>query len=97
MSQVVVTVDALKARREKSLNQEHTIEREAGYAQWRLSDATKTHPVAKLIGIAILPIMVLWGLLMATMGVALSITLGLFKVLGAVIGGGGGRGADRKR
>ena len=87
MSQVIVTNDPLKARREKTREQERRIDRESQFTRWRRSDITGPDPVAKLIGLAVLPILGLWGILCAVMTLALTVVNYVFKGLGRVIGG----------
>ncbi len=87
MSQVVVTDDKLKASRECSKAQEHRIKTEEGFARWRRSDITGADPVAKAIGLAVLPVLGLWAILGVIGAVMLELVNALFKVLGNLIGG----------
>ncbi len=87
MSQVVVTEDSLKVLRERSRAQEHRIKKDDGVAKWRRSDITGSDPVAKAIGLAVLPVLGLWLILAVIGAVMVEIVNGIFKVLGSVIGG----------
>lgn len=87
MSQVVVTHDALQKSRDASLVQEKNIDSESEYQHWRMSDATKTHPVAKMVGVATFPILALWSLLSIGLGFAVALIVGLMKVLGRLMPG----------
>lgn len=87
MSQVIVTNDQLKPKREKSRAQEQRIDRESQFGRWRRSDITGPDPVAKLIGVAAMPILALWGLLVGLMGVIVAAVNFLFKGLGKLVGG----------
>ena len=87
MSQVIVTQDRLRQRREASGQQERTIEREAEFAKWRRSDITGRDPVAAAVGFAVLPIVALWGLLCGLMVIVLEALRAVFWVFGRVLGG----------
>jgi hypothetical protein len=86
MSQVVVTEDALKARRIKSGDQERKIDREGLFNQWRRSDITRFDPVAALVGVAALPVLVSWYIIGTVVKVAIYVAIGISRVLGALIG-----------
>lgn len=86
MSQVIVTVDRYKAKREASRAQEMKITQDVRLAKWKKSDISGKDPVAMLAGIAFLPILGMWMGLMAVMMLMLSFLRYLFKGLGMVIG-----------
>jgi hypothetical protein len=87
LSQVIVTNDKLKPKREKSRQQERGIEREEEFARWRMNDVTGKDAFAALVGYGVTPILALWGLLMGAMAVMLGIERVLFRGLGKLIGG----------
>lgn len=87
MSQVIVTSDNLNAKRAKSKGQEDRISTEDDFRKWKRSDVTGSDPVAKLIGLAVLPIVVLWGLLCGVMALIVTVVNCLFKGLGRIAGG----------
>ena len=87
MSQVIVTNDELKSRREKSRDQERQIERESGFAKWRRSDITGRDPKLAVISMALMPVFGLWTLLGVVMVAMLELSKSLFRVLGQLAGG----------
>jgi len=84
MSQVIVEDDNLRVKRQNTRKQEIAIDRESIYQRWRLPDVKKTRPILQLIGIAVLPVVLFWTLLMGAMSLVLGFCLGLFRVLGLV-------------
>jgi len=87
LSQVIVTNDELKSKREKSRDQERRIERESGFAKWRRNDITGRDPRLTVIGLALLPVVGLWTLLGVVMVAMLELSTALFRVLGRFAGG----------
>jgi hypothetical protein len=90
LSQVIVTNDSLKQKRERSAEQEHRIDRESQFARWRKSDITGKDYVESAVGYALLPIVALWAFLTGVIALMLTACEYLFKVLGAIF-----RGKDR--
>ncbi len=85
MSQVVVTNDKLKARREASGAQEHKITVDSSFARFRRNDVTKQDPAATALGFLCLVLFGVWSLVSwATLEV---LALVLFKPLGKLFGG----------
>lgn len=87
LSQVVVTNDTLKRKRERSREQEHQIDRESGFSRWRRNDITGKDPFASMVGFAVTPILALWGLLCGAIAVTVTVLRYLFRLLGQVVGG----------
>ena len=87
MSQVIITVDRYKIKREATRAQEMKITQDVRLAKWKMSDISGKDPVAMLAGIAFLPILGMWLGLMAVMMLMFSFLRYLFKGLGMVIGG----------
>lgn len=87
MSQVIVTNDVLKTKRDATAVQEHKISREDMFRRWRRNDITGKDPIAAGVGLAVTPILGLWAFLTGIMVVMLTIIRFVFKGLGAVIGG----------
>lgn len=87
MSQVIVTNDTLKQKREKSAEQEHRIDREGQFQHWKRSDITGKDLPKIAIGFAVLPIAALWAFLTGLIALMLTICEYGFKVLGSVFGG----------
>jgi hypothetical protein len=87
LSQVIVTDDKLKQKREKSAEQELRIDREGQFQRWRRNDITGKDMVATAIGFAALPVVGLWAFLTAMIAAMLTLCQYLFKVLGAAFGG----------
>lgn len=87
MSQVIVTVDRYKAKREASRAQELKITQDVRLAKWQMSDISGKDPFAKMVGLAVLPILGMWMGLMAVMMLMMSFLRYLFKGLGAIVGG----------
>jgi hypothetical protein len=86
MSQVVVTDDKLKSRRDQSAKKELQIDREGQFAKWRMSDITKFDPIAAAIGIALLPVFFSWYLIGLLVKVAVYAGAGFSRLLGLLIG-----------
>lgn len=85
MSQVIVTDDVLRSKREESRRQEHKIDRESAFAHWRKNDiVTRRDPIAALIGVAALPVVAAWSFVAGCLTLSFSVMLGIFKVLGKV-------------
>ena len=87
MSQVVITEDHLKRRRELTRAQERLISREDHPQRWRRSDVTGKDAVARLVGYGVLPVLGLWVLLTTVLLLMLTIVKYVFKLLGQVVGG----------
>ncbi|MEY4632589.1 MAG: hypothetical protein RIQ81_2709 [Pseudomonadota bacterium] len=84
MSQVVVTNDALSARRKESLRQEHKIDRESAFKQWRRNDITGRDPVAMAVGFLALPVAAFWSFVAGCITISFSVMLAVFRVLGRI-------------
>ena len=64
MSQVIITRDKFEDKRRASANQEHHIDTEGRFSRWRRNDITKGYdPLAKIIGLALAPLGVVWAIL----------------------------------
>ncbi len=88
MSQVIVTDDLLKQKRESTRAQEAKISREEMFTRWRKSNIVgKKDPVKFVITLALLPVLALWALLTGFIYVVIAICEGIFKVLGKLVGG----------
>jgi len=87
LSQVIVTNDALKQRRAKSREQEHQISRDESFEHWRRSDITGHDRFKAMVGYAVVPVLVLWGVLAGLGAIVLDILNVIFKVLGRIVGG----------
>lgn len=87
MSQVIITDDSLRAKRGKSRDQENKITRDAVFSHYRRSDITGKDPVAMLIGVAVLPVLGLWSILVAIMTLILKVVSAVFRGLGVMLGG----------
>lgn len=86
MSQVVITNDKYKSRRDASKNQEHKIDKESRFSRWRRNDISKgADPVEKIVGILSLPIFAFWGLICAVGGAALWVSIQLCKLFAKLI------------
>lgn len=86
MSQVIVTNDDFKQKRLRSREQEKQIAKEAMYQRWRKMDVNTFRPLAIAIGIATIPVVAFWGLLLGLMGFALSIFTVILKTAGKLAG-----------
>lgn len=88
MSQVVVTEDSYRKAREKSLQQEKRILKDAEFEHWHLSDVTKMYGILRAIAAPLaLPILLFWSLLLAGFALAVGIVSRLLQVLGKLFGG----------
>lgn len=86
MSQVIVTDDKLKSRREQSARKELQIDREGQFSKWKMSDITKFDPVAAGIGLALLPIFLSWYLIGLVVKMAIYVGAGISRLIGLSIG-----------
>jgi hypothetical protein len=86
MSQVVVTDDKLKSRRDQSAKKELQIDREGQFAKWKMSDITKFDPIAAAIGIALLPVFFSWYLIGLLIKLAVYVGAGFSRLVGLLIG-----------
>jgi hypothetical protein len=82
VSQVVVTEDALSAKRKESLRQEHKIDTESVFNRWRRNDITGRDPVAAAVGVLALPVVAFWSFVAGCITISVSIVLGIFRLLG---------------
>lgn len=87
MSQVIVTEDSFRNKRQESRAQEHRISQDARLAKWRHTDISGKDPLAIAIGIAFIPVLAAWSGLLAVMMFMLTFLRYLFKGLGMIIGG----------
>lgn len=87
MSQVIVTQDQLTDKRRRSGQEEHRIETNAQFAKWRRSDVTGFDPVRRAVGLAVMPILGLWGVLALLLTGIMEVLKGVFLFLGRLIGG----------
>lgn len=90
MSQVIVTNDNLGPLRQKALEQEHRIQTEVDFKKWHRSDVVGFDPVKNAVGVAVLPVVAFWGILMACISVAFAIAANLMRLAGKVFGPGKG-------
>ena len=83
MSQVVTTEDKFAKNRERTKTEENKIDREGAFKKWRRNDISKGYdPVAKLVGVALLPVVAAWGVLTALATAAVWLAVAVSKVLG---------------
>jgi len=87
VSQVIVTDDKLNKKRKASGDQEHKIDREGMFKQWRRNDITGRDPMTSMIGFAVLPIWALWTALTALIFAVIYVLEMVFKGLGRIFGG----------
>jgi len=79
VSQVVVTDDVLRDKRQKSALQEQQISCENGLDKWRMRSLhNKKHPLMTVVGIALSPILAAWAFLMLCVGYALGLAAFIF-------------------
>ncbi len=86
MSQVIVTDDNLREKRQHTRQQELNISTEAMYGRWRIANVKQMRPLAALIAIASVPVVVFWGFLLLFIGLSLSAFTVILQVLGKVFG-----------
>lgn len=86
MSQVIVTDDNLREKRQFTRQQEMKISTEDMYARWRIANVKQMRPLGLLIGLASLPIVAFWGLLLVLIGFSLSIFTFALQILGKIFG-----------
>lgn len=84
MSQVIITEDQLKDRRQQSAAQEHKINRDGVVARFRKSDVTGFDPIKKAIGLAALPIVAIWSAILFAIGLAIGISGVIFRGIGKI-------------
>ena len=86
MSQVIVTEDNLKQRRQKSAESERKIDSEGAMSQWRMSDVTGFDPVAAAVGLAVLPVALSWYIIGGLVKLAIYVAISISRLVGALIG-----------
>jgi len=86
MSQVVVTDDKLKVKREASKSRERAIDIEGEMAKWRLSDITGFDPVAAAVGLAVLPIALSWFVIGTVVKAAIFVVIAFSQIVARMIG-----------
>jgi len=87
LSQVVVTDDKLKDKRDQSREQERRIDVRSVTKKWLRSDISGRDPIATAVGIAVLPIVAIWSFLGAFITVMLLAVRFLMVGIGKVVGG----------
>ena len=85
MSQVIVTEDNVKTRRMNAAGQEHKIKTDSGLEKWKRSDVVGFDPIKTAIGIAVLPIVALWGLILGFISYAFGIVAAMFRMIGKIL------------
>ena len=87
MSQVVVTKDALDKKRQKSHSQEKAIDRNSVFKKWQMSSSAEHYdPLTKIVGIAILPVLFLWGFLASVMLIVINAIKAILNILANMVG-----------
>ena len=81
MSQVVITEDCFKKKREKSFQEEKKIDISSAFTTWQEGDVTKTLFIEKIIALALTPIAIFWLLLFVFFSIGVSAGLFVFKTL----------------
>lgn len=87
LSQVIVTDDELRVKRERTRKQEHLITVGRGPKSWQRSLIKKNAPVTVIVGYAVMPIVAIWGFVVGCIVVAMKILQAIFQGLGKLIGG----------
>lgn len=87
MSQVITEEDRLREKRLKSREQERRIDREAVHAKWRKGGTAGQTFIARAVGIAVLPVALLWAGFAAIIMVAFRLVGRVFQTLGKLVGG----------
>lgn len=86
MSQVIVTKDNLSARRSKSADQEHKIDREGEFGKWRRNDISGFDPVAAAAGVAVAPVVFFFWVFSKAAQIAIYVALVVSKIIGKIVG-----------
>ncbi len=86
MSQVIITNDKLKVRRDKSAAEEHKIDREGQFKKWRRNDITGFDPVAGAAAIAVAPVAAFFWIFSKIAQVAIYVALIVSKAIGKIVG-----------
>lgn len=81
MSLIGSVRDGMGDLRKKSLSQEQTIDRNGEFSHWRMSDVTRTSIIERGAGLAVMPLIAFWCLLLLVLGIGMSISLLSFKLL----------------
>ena len=82
MSQVIVEEDGLNEKRERSKLQERKIDTIGDFAKWQKGGQQGQALIAKLAGIAILPVALFWSLLYFIGTAVITVFARLFDMLG---------------
>ena len=86
MSQVIVTNDDLNSRRSTAAEQEKRIPVEGEFAKWQRSDVVGFDPIKSAVGLAVLPIVAIWGFILGCISVAFGFAAVLSRVVGSIFG-----------
>lgn len=86
MSQVIVEKDELEQRRGLTRAQEHKIARNGDIAKWQSHGTAGLKPIAKIAGLAFMPVVAFWGLLYAGIAIIITIVSQVFRLLGVLVG-----------
>jgi hypothetical protein len=60
------------------------IQLDSYFGKWRMSDATKTTGLERAIGLAIIPIVGLWALILLLITMGMGLATAILKVAGAI-------------
>ena len=85
MSQVVVTTDSLKNRRDASAEKEAQIDREGEFEKWRLASISGFDPIAAAVGALMLPIVASWYLIGFVVKAAIYVSIAFSRAIGLLI------------
>lgn len=93
MSQVIVTNDNLKEKRQRSRDQELKISTEAQFQKWRRDDVTKPDAFQRVVGFLTYPIVGLWAMICGLIYVVVKVA----KILLGFLGGGHNEPSQEKK
>jgi hypothetical protein len=87
LSQVIVTKDSLSDKRQKTRLQERQITVDGGLKKWQRSLIKKRNPFTVFVGLAVTPVVVIWGGFVACIFIVFQVLQAIFWGLGKLVGG----------
>jgi len=86
MSQVIITNDSLREKREASRLAEKRINRDVITKSWMMPTLPKRDPIAMIAGVLAIPIAAFWAVMIAFLSLMMGAVLWLFRGLAKIIG-----------
>jgi hypothetical protein len=86
MSQVIVEEDNLKEKRLKSKGEESRIRIDTTFKKWQNPNSKLVDLIQKGVGVAVLPVALIWGGMSAVLGLLMGAVAQIFHFVGGFFG-----------